>query len=114
MTRPKTNNHSHDRPSLRFTAKGWKDKQKRRASEKGTKGLSPSQQSQYPGLSTRQTEVVILAARGLCDCEIAAELGLAENTVGAYLQAVYKKLDVHSRAALAVRLLGARGSGGVT
>jgi DNA-binding NarL/FixJ family response regulator len=41
--------------------------------------------------------VVVLAARGLPNCRIAAELYLSEATVKRHLANVYQKIGVHSR-----------------
>jgi DNA-binding NarL/FixJ family response regulator len=54
-------------------------------------------------LSERETEVVVLAARGLPNCRIAAELYLSEATVKRHLANVYQKIGVHSRSG-AVRM----------
>ncbi len=62
------------------------------------------QRSERFTLSRRQREVAKLVASGLCDCEVAALLGISENTVGAYLKVVFKKYQVHSRAALSARM----------
>jgi DNA-binding NarL/FixJ family response regulator len=48
-------------------------------------------------LSERETEVVVLAARGLPNCRRAAELYLSEATVKRHLANVYQKIGVHSR-----------------
>ena len=49
------------------------------------------------GLSERETEVVVLAARGLSNARIAQELHLAEATVKRHLANIYQKVGVHSR-----------------
>lgn len=49
-------------------------------------------------LSPRETEVLGLAARGMGDAEIAAELFLAYDTVRAHLRRVYTKLGANGRA----------------
>ena len=49
------------------------------------------------GLSDRQTEILLLAARGLSNREIAGELHLAEATVKRHLANVYEELGVRSR-----------------
>ena len=49
------------------------------------------------GLSERQTEVVILAARGLSNPRIAEELYISEATVKRHLANVYEKIGVSSR-----------------
>ena len=54
-------------------------------------------------LSERETEVVVLAARGLPNGRIGEELHVAEATVKRHLANVYQKIGVHSRSA-AVRM----------
>jgi DNA-binding NarL/FixJ family response regulator len=49
------------------------------------------------GLSERETEVMVLAARGLSNARIAEELHLAESTVKRHLANIYEKIGVHSR-----------------
>jgi DNA-binding CsgD family transcriptional regulator len=56
-------------------------------------------------LSLREQQVARLAAAGHSNLNIALQLGVAEPTVSAHLQHVYRKLGIHSRVALA-RLLG--------
>jgi DNA-binding NarL/FixJ family response regulator len=48
-------------------------------------------------LSERETEVVVLAARGLSNRTIARELHLAEATVKRHLANIYQKIGVRSR-----------------
>jgi DNA-binding NarL/FixJ family response regulator len=48
-------------------------------------------------LSERETEVLVLAARGLSNDQIARELNLAEATVKRHLANVYQKIGVRSR-----------------
>ena len=52
-------------------------------------------------LSNRQAVVAELVAKGQTDKEIARSLGLSEHTVGSYLKEIYRRLGIHSRAALA-------------
>ena len=49
------------------------------------------------GLSEREVEVLILAARGLSNRLIAEELRISEATVKRHLANVYGKVGVHSR-----------------
>lgn len=49
------------------------------------------------GLTDRQTEILVLAARGLSNSEIARELHLAEATVKRHLANVYEELGVRGR-----------------
>jgi DNA-binding NarL/FixJ family response regulator len=48
-------------------------------------------------LSERETEVVVLAARGFSNRLIARELHISEGTVKRHLANVYEKMGVHSR-----------------
>jgi ATP/maltotriose-dependent transcriptional regulator MalT len=48
-------------------------------------------------LSERETEVLVLAARGLSNGQIAKELNLAPATVKRHLANVYQKIGVRSR-----------------
>jgi len=48
-------------------------------------------------LSQRETEIVVLAARGLSNYQIATEPGLSDATVKRHLANVYQKIGVHSR-----------------
>ena len=49
------------------------------------------------GLSERETEVVVLAARGFSNGRIARELHISEATVKRHLANIYEKVGVHSR-----------------
>lgn len=55
-------------------------------------------------LSARERQIAALIAAGLSDANVAARLSLSEETIGAHLRRIYKKLDVHSRVALVARL----------
>ena len=48
-------------------------------------------------LSERETEVLVLAARGLSNTRIAAELNLSPEKVKRHLANVYRKMGVNSR-----------------
>jgi DNA-binding NarL/FixJ family response regulator len=48
-------------------------------------------------LSERETEIVVLAARGLPNAQIAEELAISEATVKRHLANVYQKIGVRSR-----------------
>jgi DNA-binding NarL/FixJ family response regulator len=48
-------------------------------------------------LTERETEIVVLAARGLPNAQIAEELAITEATVKRHLANVYQKIGVRSR-----------------
>lgn len=54
------------------------------------------------GLTTRETEVLSLIARGLRRSEVAKLLGISENTVARYIKDMYRKLGISSRAEAAI------------
>lgn len=56
-------------------------------------------------LSRRETEVLGLLGRGMRVRAVAVELGLSEHTVGDYVKAIYKKLNISSRAEAAVEAM---------
>ncbi len=53
-------------------------------------------------LSPRQRDVLKLIVRGLSNKEIARSLNLAEGTVKSHVAALFGKLGVHRRAAVAI------------
>ena len=50
-------------------------------------------------LSVREMEILLLAARGLSNRQIASRIELAESTVKRHLSNAYEKMNVHSRGA---------------
>ncbi|MFC9998727.1 HD domain-containing phosphohydrolase [Nocardia sp. NPDC127526] len=65
-------------------------------------GLRPAR-AEYPcGLTEREVDVLRLAARGLSNRQIAAELVLSERTVGHHLAHIYDKTGRRTRAGAAV------------
>jgi len=58
-------------------------------------------------LSQRQMQVIRLAADGLTNSEIAAELGIGHESVKTYLAAAYRKLGVRNRMEAANKVKGA-------
>jgi DNA-binding CsgD family transcriptional regulator len=62
------------------------------------------------GLRGREPQVALLAAEGLSNADIAGRLRLSAHTVRHYLERVMDRLGLHSRKALALRLL----EGGIT
>jgi DNA-binding NarL/FixJ family response regulator len=57
-----------------------------------------------PALTPSEREVVALLLRGASNREIADARGTTLRTVGKQVDAIYKKLGVHSRSELASRL----------
>jgi HD-GYP domain-containing protein (c-di-GMP phosphodiesterase class II) len=63
----------------------------------------PRRAAAYPAdLSAREVDVLRLAARGLSNKQIAAELSLSDRTVGNHLARVYDKIGNRTRAGAAV------------
>lgn len=58
----------------------------------------PSQAS----ISTRETEVLRLIGRGLKSGEVAGVLGISQQTVTTHVKAIYRKLEITSRAEAAL------------
>ena len=56
------------------------------------------------GLTEREHEVALLAAKGLHNSEIAEKLFLSESTVRTHLRTIFQKLDIDRRAKLADKL----------
>jgi DNA-binding NarL/FixJ family response regulator len=61
------------------------------------------------GLRGREPQVALLAAEGLSNADIAERLRLSAHTVRHYLERVLERLGLHSRKALALRLMGSGG-----
>jgi DNA-binding NarL/FixJ family response regulator len=57
------------------------------------------------GLRGREPQVALLAAEGLSNADIARRLRLSAHTVRHYLERVMDRLGLHSRKALAMRLM---------
>lgn len=60
-------------------------------------------------LTPRQAEVALLLARGLSNREIGEQLGISHHTVRHHAEWVFTKLHIHTRKALALKLLSERG-----
>lgn len=57
----------------------------------------------FCGLTSRELEILELLARGMRNRQIARRLHLGEKTVRNYVSRIFTKLDVHDRAAAALR-----------
>jgi len=66
------------------------------------------EQSGMNGLTAREQEIARLAARGLSNKAIAAELGSAEGTVKRHLHSIFQKLEVYSRTELILKFPSGR------
>jgi DNA-binding NarL/FixJ family response regulator len=67
---------------------------------------TPTSPSNVEGLSPRETEVLVLVAKGMTNREIGENLHIAENTVKNHLRNILEKLQLNNRAqaaAFAVR-----------
>ena len=56
-------------------------------------------------LSPRQRQILLLAAKGLTDRQIAGEIGLGEGTVRTYWERIRARLDARSRSEAIARVL---------
>ena len=59
-------------------------------------------QTEVAALTPREQQVLKLVAKGLSNVQIAADLGLASQTVRNYLATLYDKIGIHSRAEVVV------------
>jgi DNA-binding NarL/FixJ family response regulator len=76
-----------------------------RASIPASLGRAPGDHRALTGLTARQREVAALVARGASNRAIADELAISEKTVEKHVQAIFARWDVHSRTAIANRVL---------
>ena len=65
---------------------------------------------EHNGLSPREREIVAAVARGLSNRDIAAETGIAPQTVKNHLAAIFQKLHVQNRVQLALHVLKDKGA----
>jgi DNA-binding CsgD family transcriptional regulator len=63
----------------------------------GPAPLGESAERRLPELTARQSEALALLAEGLGTSEIAARLGVADETARNHIRALLRQLDVHSR-----------------
>jgi len=64
----------------------------------------PSTGAQQPDLTRREKKVAALVAQGLTNRQIAQELVISERTVDKHLTNLLKKLNLHSREQVAIRM----------
>ncbi len=86
------------------------------ASEPAWPAPSPDVPEANGLLTARQREVAVLVARGLTNRQIAEQLTITERAAGAHIERILNRLDVRSRAQIAVwvaeqGLLGSRTTG---
>jgi predicted ATPase/DNA-binding SARP family transcriptional activator/DNA-binding CsgD family transcriptional regulator len=68
----------------------------------------PSAYEPTSNLSRREREVAVLVARGLTNRQISTRLGISERTAGNHVASILRKLDLSSRAQVAIRSQGDR------
>ncbi|WP_406358414.1 response regulator transcription factor [Streptomyces sp. NBC_01635] len=65
-------------------------------------GRRPSRPRRPAGLTAREVEVLRLAARGMTNHQIGAELSISSRTVGHHLGHIYDRTGRRTRAGVAV------------
>jgi DNA-binding CsgD family transcriptional regulator len=66
-------------------------------------GHAPRRRRAGPaGLTAREAEVLVLAARGASNRQIARTLGITPKTAGSHIEHIYRKIGVSTRAAAAL------------
>jgi len=77
-----------------------------RSLPEGSRGAAASDAGQRPRarLTPREVEIAAYVARGLRNAEVAALCGCSPNTVRNQLVTIFRKLDVSTRAELAMRI----------
>jgi DNA-binding CsgD family transcriptional regulator len=62
-------------------------------------------QPRVQSLTRRQADIIELIADGYTDKELAQRLGISSSTLRTYLDRLFRRYEVHSRAALVARWL---------
>lgn len=60
------------------------------------------------GITPKESETLMYVVEGLTNESIGDKMGISSNTVNTHLKKIYSKLDVHTRSALAVKVLKER------
>ncbi|MBC6456399.1 LuxR family transcriptional regulator [Actinomadura sp. HBU206391] len=106
--RRKAEARTHLRTALeafeRLGAKPWSERARTELGATGTTAPRQPAPGALAGLTPQELQIVRLAARGLSNREIAAQLFLSPRTVGYHLYKAYPKLGVASRGELAAVL----------
>ncbi|MBF9068694.1 ATP-binding protein [Streptacidiphilus fuscans] len=79
----------------------WADRARTELDASGAASAEPRTVGPLSGLTPQETQIVRLAAQGLSNRDIAAQLFLSSRTVGYHLYKAYPKLGVASRGELA-------------
>lgn len=79
--------------------RGWRA-QEPQSEDPGSLDTSVASLADEVKLSNRECEVILLAARGKTNGEIATELFISPGTVSAHISNIYSKLGIHDRKAL--------------
>ncbi|MFF7990483.1 ATP-binding protein [Kitasatospora xanthocidica] len=109
-TRRRTDARPHLRAALetfdRLAAHPWAARARTELSATGTPAPTPSGAAQSPltSLTPQELQIARLAARGLTNRDIAAQLFLSPRTVAHHLYKAYPKLDITSRTELPTTL----------
>ena len=84
----------------RLGATPWADRARNELGAAGSAAPPPAPTGPLAGLTPQETQIVRLAARGLSNRDIAAQLFLSPRTVGHHLYKAYPKLAITSRGEL--------------
>lgn len=77
--------------------------------EKVLAGAEPEPDPEPLPLSQRELEIAELVVEGMTNADIAEELGISLRTVTTHIANIYRRLDIHSRAALTRLFMERRG-----
>ena len=92
--------HAHNAVLCRYMALALRPMNERATERRKVQTLDP-----FEALTSRERQVLTLAAEGLTTDQIANRLGIRPNTAIGHLGGIYRKLRVQSRADLTVLAL---------